>query len=85
MVIAVMKIYYNEEKARIIQYRSNKNFREESFKTGQNNMNFWELIQIISNFLTSVGFFLSIFNNHAPKIQKFVRANDFNFVNYGMP
>ena len=40
MVIAVMKIYYNEEKARIIQYRSNKNFREESFKTGQNNMNF---------------------------------------------
>ena len=80
MVITVMKVFYKKQKPKIIQYRSYKNFDNQVFQRELNS----ELLKIDSNNADLSEFteiFLSILDKHAPKKQKFIRANNSNFVN----
>ena len=79
MVIAVMKVFYKKQKPKIIQYRSCKNFDNQVFQRELNS----ELLKIDLNNAELSEFtenFLSILDKHAPRKQKFIRANNSNFV-----
>ena len=80
MVITVMKVFYKKQKPKInIQYRSYKNFNNQVFqrdlksevlKIDLNNAELSEFTEI----------FLSILDKYSPNKQKFVPANNSNFV-----
>ena len=79
MVITVMKVFYKKQKPKIIQYRSYKNFDNQVFQRELNS----ELLKIDLNNAELSEFteiFLSILDKYAPKKQKFIRANNSNFV-----
>ena len=79
MVITVMKVFYKKQKPKIIQYRSYKNFDNQVFQRELNS----ELLKIDLNNAELSEFteiFLSILDKHAPKKQKFIQANNSNFV-----
>ena len=79
MVITVMKVFYKKQKPKTIQYRSYKNFDNQVFQRELNS----ELLKIdldnaeLSEFSE---IFLSILDKYTPKKQKFIRANNSNFV-----
>ena len=79
MVITVMNVFYKKQKPKIIQYRSCKNLDNQVFQRELNS----ELLKIDSNNAELSEFtemFLSILDKHTPKKQKFIRANNSNFV-----
>ena len=79
MFITVMKVFYKKQKQKIIQYRSYKNFDNQVFQRELNS----ELLKIDLNNAELSEFteiFLSILDKHAPRKQKFMRANNSNFV-----
>ena len=74
-----MKMFYKKQKPKIIQYRGYKNFDNQVFqrelkselsKIDLNNAELSEFTEI----------FLSILDKCVPKKQKFIRANNSNFV-----
>ena len=71
MVIAVIKLFYKNQKPKIIQYRSYKNFHNQVFQRELNS----ELLKIDLNNAELSEFteiFLSILDKYAPKKQKFI-------------
>ena len=79
MVITVMKVFYKKQKPKIIQYRSYKNLDNQVFQRKLNG----ELLKIDLNNAELSEFtdiFLSILDKYAPRKQKFIRANNSNFV-----
>ena len=79
MIITVMNVFYKKQKSKIIPYRSYKNFDNQVFRREFNS----ELLKIDLNNAKLPKFteiFLSIFDKHAPKKQKLIRANNCNFV-----
>ena len=74
-----MKIFYKKQKPKISQYRSYKNFDNQLFQKEFNS----ELLKIDLNKSDPSEFteiFLSILRKHAPRKQKFIRANKSNLV-----
>ena len=74
-----MKVFYKKQKPKMIQYRSYKNFDNQVFQRELNS----ELLKINLNNAELSEFteiFLSILDKYAPKKQKFIRANNSNFV-----
>ena len=79
MFITVMKVFYKKRKPKIIQYGNYKNFDNQVFQRELNS----ELLKIDLNNAELSEFteiFLSILDKPAPKNQKFIRANNSNFV-----
>ena len=74
-----MNVFHKKENPKIIQCGGYKNFHNQVFQGGLNS----ELLKIdldnadLSEFTEM---FLSILEKHAPKKQKFIRANNPNFV-----
>ena len=78
MSLTVMKVFYNKQKQKTIQYRKYKGFSNEAF------MN--ELESALARFSQiSFGTFKStvdnILQNHAPIKKRYVRANQASFIN----
>ena len=74
-----MKVFYKKQKPKIVQYRSYKIFDNQVFQRELNS----ELLKIDLNNAELSEFteiFLSILDKHAPRKQKFIRANNSNFV-----
>ena len=79
MIITVMKVFYKKQKPKIIQLGNYKNFDNQVFQRELNS----ELLKIDLNNAELSEFteiFLSILDKHAPRKQKFIRANNSNFV-----
>ena len=79
MVVTVMKTYYKMQKAKTIQYRNYKHFHEQSFNFELNN----ELMKIDINnaeLKSLTYFFLKVLDKHALREQKYIRANNSNFI-----
>ena len=79
MVVTVMKTHYKKQKAKTIQYRNYKHFHEQSFNFELNN----ELLKIDINnaALKELNkFYLKVLDKHAPRKQKYIRANNSNFI-----
>ena len=79
MVVIVMKTYYKKQRAKPIQYRNFKHFHEQSFNFELNN----ELTKIDINNAESKEFnefFLKDLDKHTPTKQKYIRANNFNYI-----
>ena len=78
MVVTVIKTHYKRQKAKTIQYRNYKHFHEQSFNFELNN----ELLKIDTNNteLKEVNeIFLKVLHKHAPRKQKYIRANNSNY------
>ena len=78
MSLTVMKVFYNKQKPKIIQYRKYKDFSNEAFMH--------ELESALARFSQiSFGTFKStvdyILQKHAPIKKRYVRANQASFVN----
>ena len=78
MSLTVMKVFYNKQKPKIIQYRKYKGFSNEAFMH--------ELESALARFSqVSFGTFKSTVDNilqkHAPIKKRYVRANQASFVN----
>ena len=78
MSLTVMKVFYNKQKPKIIQYRKYKGFSNEAFMH--------ELESALARFSQiSFGTFKStvdyILQKHAPIKKRYVRANQASFVN----
>ena len=78
MTITVMKMFYQKQEAKVIQYRDYKNFDNETFRN--------EILHELT--CTNVGDYDSfdelitrIFNKHAPIKHKYVRANQGPYMN----
>ena len=79
MVVTVMKTHYKKQKAKTIQYRNYKHFHEQSFNFELNN----ELLKIDINNAELKEFneiFLKVLDKHAPRKQKYIRANNSNYI-----
>ena len=79
MVVTVMKTHYKKQKAKTIQYRNYKHFHEQSFNFELNS----EFLKIdINNAeLKELNeFFLKVLDKHAPRKQKYIRANNSNYI-----
>ena len=79
MVVTVMKTHNKKQKAKTIQYRNCKHFHEQSFNFELNN----ELMKIDINNAELKEFneiFLKVLDKHAPRKQKYIRANNSNFI-----
>ena len=78
MVVTVMKTHYKKRKAKTNHYRNYAYFREQSFNFELNS----ELLKIdITNaeLKTFNGIFLKVLDKHAPRKQKYIRANNSNY------
>ena len=78
ILVTVMKTHYERQKAKTIQYRNYKHFHEQSFNFELNN----ELLKIDTNNteLKEVNeIFLKVLDKHAPRKQKYIRANNSNY------
>ena len=74
-----MKTHYKKQKAKTIQYRNYKHFNEQSFNFELNN----ELMKIDINnaeLKEFNEFFLKVLDMHAPRKQKYIRANNSNYI-----
>ena len=77
MVVTVMKTHYKKQKAKTIQYRNYKHFHEQSFNFELNN----ELMKInINNAELKEFNEIFVLDKHAPRKQKYIRANNSNFI-----
>ena len=81
MSLTVMKVFYNKQKPKIIQYRKYKGFSNEAFMH--------ELESALARFSQiSFGTFKStvdyILQKHAPIKKRYVRANQASFINSKM-
>ena len=79
MVVTVMKTHYKKQKAKTIQYRNCKHFHEQSFNFELNN----ELIKIDINnseLKEFNEFFLKVLDKHAPRKEKYIRANNSSLI-----
>ena len=75
----VLKIFYKKQKPKVIQYRKYDNFINDLFLEELNN----ELLNVDLNNAELSEFteaFMSLLDNHAPKNQKYIRANNVNFM-----
>ena len=80
IVVTVMKTHYKKQKPKTIQYRNDKHFCEQSFNLELNN----ELLNLNINNIELEEFneiFLKVLDKHAPRKQKYIRANNSNFCN----
>ena len=74
MLAIIMKGHYKKQKPKTIQYKNYKHFHEQSFNFELNN----ELLKIdINNAEFFKIIFLKVFDKHAPKKQKYIRANNY--------
>ena len=74
-----MKTHYKKQKAKTIQYRNYKHFHEQSFNFELNN----ELMKIYINnaeLKEFNEFFLKVLDKDAPRKQKYITANNSNFI-----
>ena len=74
-----MKTNYKKQKAKGILYRNCKHFHEQYFNFPLNN----ELLKLNINNAELKEFneiFLKTFDKHAPRKQKYIRANNFNYI-----
>ena len=79
MVVTVMKIHYKKQKGKTIQYRNHKHFHEQPCNFELNN----ELLKIDINNAELKEFdetFLKVLDKHAPRKQKYIRANNSNYI-----
>ena len=79
MVGTVLKVFYKKQKPKIIQYRKYDNFNSDLFREELNN----ELLNVDLNNAELSEFtetFMSLLDKHAPKKQKYIRANNANFM-----
>ena len=79
MVGTVLKVFYKKQKPKIIQYRKYNNFNSDLFREELNN----ELLNVDLNNAELSEFtetFMSVLDKHAPKKQKYIRANNANFM-----
>ena len=79
MVVTVLKVFYKKQKPKIIQYRKYDNFNNDLFREELNN----ELLNVDLNNAELSEFtetFMSLLDKHAPKKQKYIRANNANFM-----
>ena len=81
MSLTVMKVYYNKQKPKIIQYRKYKEFSSEAF------MHFMHRLESTLSRVSQISFgsFKSTVDNiiqkHAPIKKRHVRANQALFIN----
>ena len=93
IVVTVMKTPYKKQKPKKIQYRNYKRFHEQSFNFGLNSellkidINNYglnnELLKININNAELKEFneiFLKVLDKHAPRKQKYIRANNSNYI-----
>ena len=93
IVVTVMKTPYKKQKPKKIQYRNYKRFHEQSFNFGLNSellkidINNYglnnELLKININNAELKEFneiFLKVLDKHAPRKQKYIRANNANYI-----
>ena len=78
MAVTVMKTHYKKQKAKTIQYRNYKHIYDQSFNFELNN----ELMKIDINnaFKEFNEIFLKALDKHAPRKQKYIKANNSNFI-----
>ena len=79
MVVMILKVFYKKQKPKIIQHRKCDNFDKDLFREELNN----ELLNVdLNNTELSEFFetFMSLLDKHAPKKQKYIRANNVNFM-----
>ena len=84
MVVTVMKTHYIKLKAKTIQYRNCKHFHEQSFNFKLNT----GLLKIDINKAELKKFdesFLKVLHKHAPRKQKYIRANNSNYITKALP
>ena len=78
-VVTVLKVFYKKQKPKTIQYRKYDSFNNDSFREELNN----ELLNVdlnnaeISEFTET---FVSLLDKYAPRKQKYIRANNANFM-----
>ena len=72
-------MFYKKQKRKIIQYRNNKTFNQQLFRTelnkqlGKIDLNNGELAELLDEFL-------SVINKHAPIKYKYIRANHSSYL-----
>ena len=79
MVVAVLKVFYKKQKPKIIQDRKYDNFNDDLFREELNN----ELLNVDLNNADLSEFtetFMSLLDKRATKKQKYIRANNANFM-----
>ena len=79
MVVTVLKVFYKKQKPKIIQYRKYDNFSNGLIREELNN-------ELLNHDLTNAKLseftetFMSLLEKNAPKKQKYIRANNANFM-----
>ena len=79
MVVTVLKVFYKKQKPKISQYRKYDNFNNDLFREELNN----ELLNVDLNNAELSEFtetFMSLLDKYAPKEQKYIQANNANFM-----
>ena len=79
MVAAILKVFYKKQKPKFIRDRKYENFNNDLFREKLNN----ELLNVNLNNAELSEFtetFMSLLDKHAPKKQKYIRANNANFM-----
>ena len=72
-------MFYKKQKRKIIQYRNNKTFNQQLFRTelnkqlGKIDLNNGELAELLDEFL-------SVINKHTPIKYKYIRANHSSYL-----
>ena len=79
MAITVLKVFYKKQKSKIISSRSYKNLRNQLFQR-KINREVMEIEMTNADFSEFTEIVVSVHNKHAPKKQKFIRANKSNFI-----
>ena len=79
MVVTVLKVFYKKQKPKIIQYSKYDHFNNDLFRVELNN----ELLNVNLNnaeLSEMTETLMSLLDKHAPKKQKYIRANNANFI-----
>ena len=78
MLATIMKGHYKKQKPKTIQYKTYKHFHEQSFNFELNHYSTHQLLKIdINNAEFFKRIFLKVLDKHAPKKQKYIRANNY--------
>ena len=78
-VVTVLKVFYKKQKPKTIQYRKYDSFNNDSFREELNN----ELLNVDLNNAELSEFtetFVFLLDKYAPRKQKYIRANNANFM-----
>ena len=78
MSLTVMKVFYNKQKPKIIQYRKYKGFSNEAFMNELESALAWFSQISFGTFKSTLD---NILQKHAPIKKRYVRANQASFVN----